>query len=114
LAGERTVSPARRDTPQQRGWYFYDWANSSFPTTVGTVFFGPYLIEVARAAMAKGELTATFTALGKHERDFANGRLAEEREALFIQALHAAGREVEAAARTERFNKQFPDSLLQP
>jgi UMF1 family MFS transporter len=40
----------RRDTPQQRGWYFYDWANSSFPTTVGTVFFGPYLIEVARAA----------------------------------------------------------------
>jgi len=50
MAGERTVSPARRDTPQQRGWYFYDWANSSFPTTVGTVFFGPYLIEVARAA----------------------------------------------------------------
>jgi MFS transporter, UMF1 family len=40
----------RRDTPQQRGWYVYDWANSSFPTTVGTVFFGPYLIEVARAA----------------------------------------------------------------
>jgi UMF1 family MFS transporter len=40
----------RRDTPQQRGWYFYDWANSSFPTTVGTVFFGPYLIEVAKAS----------------------------------------------------------------
>ena len=39
----------RRDTRQQRGWYLYDWANSSFPTTVGTVFFGPYLIEVARA-----------------------------------------------------------------
>ena len=34
----------RRDTRQQRGWYFYDWANSSFPTTVGTVFFGPFLI----------------------------------------------------------------------
>jgi MFS transporter, UMF1 family len=39
----------RRDTRQQRGWYWYDWANSSFPTTVGTVFFGPYLIEVAKA-----------------------------------------------------------------
>lgn len=37
-----------RDTRQQRGWYWYDWANSSFPTTVLTVFFGPYLIEVAR------------------------------------------------------------------
>lgn len=72
------------------------------------------LLEVARAAMAKGDLPATFTALGKHERDFANGRLVEEREALFIQALHAAGREAEAASRTERFNKQFPDSLLAP
>ncbi len=41
----------RRDTPQQRGWYVYDWANSSFPTTVGTVFFGPYLISVAEASV---------------------------------------------------------------
>lgn len=72
------------------------------------------LLEVARAAMAKGELPATFIALEKHQREFANGRLAEEREALFIQALHAAGREAEAASRTERFNKQFPDSLLAP
>lgn len=72
------------------------------------------LLEVARAAMAKGDLPATFTALEKHQRDFANGRLAEEREALFIKALHAAGREVEAASRTERFNQQFPDSLLAP
>lgn len=72
------------------------------------------LLEVARAAMAKGDLPTTFTALEKHERDFANGRLVEEREALFIQALHAAGREAEAASRTERFNKQFPDSLLAP
>lgn len=72
------------------------------------------LLEVARAAMAKGDLPATFTALEKHQHDFGNGRLAEEREALFIQALHAAGREAEAATRTERFNKQFPDSLLAP
>lgn len=72
------------------------------------------LLEVARAAMAKGDLPATFTALEKHQHDFANGRLAEEREALFIQALHAAGREAEAASRTERFNKEFPDSLLAP
>jgi UMF1 family MFS transporter len=52
MATERASSGStarRKDTPQQRGWYFYDWANSSFPTTVGTVFFGPYLIEVAKA-----------------------------------------------------------------
>ena len=28
---------------EQRGWYFYDWANSAFSTTVATVFLGPFL-----------------------------------------------------------------------
>lgn len=32
------------------GWYFYDWANSAFPTTVVTVFLGPWLTAVTRAA----------------------------------------------------------------
>ncbi|HVG20935.1 MAG TPA: MFS transporter [Blastocatellia bacterium] len=32
------------------GWYTYDWANSAFYTTVVTVFLGPYLTEVAKAA----------------------------------------------------------------
>ena len=32
---------------EQRGWYFYDWANSAFYTTVITVFLGPYLKAVA-------------------------------------------------------------------
>ncbi|AXI80773.1 MFS transporter [Peterkaempfera bronchialis] len=41
---------ARRLRRVQRGWYFYDWANSVFPTTVITVFLGPYLTSVAEAA----------------------------------------------------------------
>jgi MFS transporter, UMF1 family len=32
------------------GWYIYDWANSAFYTTVVTVFLGPYLTEVTKAA----------------------------------------------------------------
>ncbi len=28
---------------EQTGWYFYDWANSAFVTTVVTVFLGPYV-----------------------------------------------------------------------
>jgi UMF1 family MFS transporter len=32
------------------GWYFYDFANSAFVTSVATVFLGPYLTSVARAA----------------------------------------------------------------
>ncbi|MGH9673633.1 MAG: MFS transporter, partial [Bryobacteraceae bacterium] len=35
---------------EQRGWYFYDWANSAFYTTVVTVLFGPYLTALARAS----------------------------------------------------------------
>lgn len=31
------------------GWYFYDWANSAFSTTVVTVFLGPYLTKIAEA-----------------------------------------------------------------
>lgn len=35
---------------EQIGWYCYDWANSAFSTTVVTVFLGPYLTSIARAA----------------------------------------------------------------
>ncbi|WP_049576614.1 MFS transporter, partial [Nonomuraea sp. SBT364] len=43
------ASPAARRR-EQRGWYFYDWANSAFYTTVISVFLGPYLIPVAKTA----------------------------------------------------------------
>ena len=39
---------------EQRAWYFYDWANSAFPTTVLTVFIGPYLTTIAKAAAGSG------------------------------------------------------------
>ncbi|HMN30461.1 MAG TPA: MFS transporter, partial [Caldilineaceae bacterium] len=37
---------------EQIGWYFYDWANSAFSTTVVTVFLGPYLTAVTQNAAA--------------------------------------------------------------
>ena len=41
------------DKREIRGWAFYDWANSAFSTTVGTVFPGPYLASLtAEAAKA--------------------------------------------------------------
>jgi UMF1 family MFS transporter len=39
---------------EQRGWYFYDWANSAFSTTVVTVFLGPYLTAVTKSAARAG------------------------------------------------------------
>jgi len=39
------------DRKELSGWAMYDWANSAFSTTVGTVFLGPYLASlVAEAA----------------------------------------------------------------
>jgi UMF1 family MFS transporter len=37
-------------TREQRGWYVYDFANSAFASTVLTLFLGPYLTALARAA----------------------------------------------------------------
>jgi UMF1 family MFS transporter len=45
---------------EQIGWYFYDWANSAFPTTVLTVFLGPYLTTVTRAAADPGGFVYPF------------------------------------------------------
>ncbi|AOT57871.1 MULTISPECIES: MFS transporter [Streptomyces] len=50
--GEDTAAPPpppdrRRE---QRGWYFYDFACSVYSTSVLTVFLGPYLTSVAKAA----------------------------------------------------------------
>ena len=35
---------------EQRAWYFYDWANSAFSTTIAGVLFAPYLIAIAKNA----------------------------------------------------------------
>src|ERR1700722_16060564 len=35
---------------EQRGWYMYDFANSTFASTVVTLFLGPYLTALAKAA----------------------------------------------------------------
>lgn len=39
---------------ERLGWYFYDWANSAFPTTVITVFLGPYLTTIANNSARNG------------------------------------------------------------
>lgn len=62
------ADPAERRR-EQRAWYVYDWANSAFVTTVGTVLIGPYLIAVATAAacpdLPEGEeCTGTVALLG--------------------------------------------------
>lgn len=38
------------DLKEQKRWYWYDWANSAFTTTVVTLLFGPYITALAKAA----------------------------------------------------------------
>ena len=48
-----TATVAQATVNDQReifGWAMYDWANSAFSTTVGTVFLGPYVASLAAAA----------------------------------------------------------------
>jgi UMF1 family MFS transporter len=58
MAKDSTMVNDRREI---FGWAMYDWANSAFSTTVGTVFLGPFVASLARtAAEAAGTSTVSF------------------------------------------------------
>ena len=55
------INPMVNDKREIFGWAMYDWANSAFSTTVGTVFLGPYVASLARnAAEAAGTANVSF------------------------------------------------------
>ena len=55
------AQPMVNDKREIFGWAMYDWANSAFSTTVGTVFLAPYVAALARsAAESAGTTTASF------------------------------------------------------
>ncbi len=72
------------------------------------------LLDVARSAFAQSDYAATLATLATHFQRYPKSVLGEEREALDIKALAAAGRTDEAKARATRFKAQFPQSLLLP
>ncbi len=55
------TTPQVNDKREIFGWAMYDWANSAFSTTIGTVFLAPYVAALARsAAEAAGTETVSF------------------------------------------------------
>ncbi len=72
------------------------------------------LLDDARAALLRGEGSKAIPTLSEHVRRYPKGRLAEERDALLVQALVRSGRRAEAFERGERFIRQYPGSLLAP
>lgn len=45
-----TTRPSDERVREQRAWYWYDWANSAYVTTIAAVLFAPYLTSVAEEA----------------------------------------------------------------
>ena len=42
---------------EQKAWFFYDWANSAFATTIAGVLFAPYLIAIAEEAAVNDQVS---------------------------------------------------------
>jgi hypothetical protein len=72
------------------------------------------LIDMARTAVARSQGDAALPPLERHAREFPNGRLAEERDWLRIQALLLLRRTDEANARAVAFRRMYPRSLMLP
>lgn len=52
---------ATNDRREIFGWAMYDWANSAFSTTIGSVFLGPYVRDLAETAARADYLARTGT-----------------------------------------------------
>ncbi len=70
------------------------------------------LLDRARTALTRRSPRDALAALSEHSRRYPRGRLTEEREALMIQALIAAGRYETARRRAEAFHRRYPTSLF--
>jgi hypothetical protein len=71
-------------------------------------------IEAARSALVAGDPKTGLEKLARHAKQFSRGVLAEEREALSVDALVAAGRYDDALRRAEAFRARYPGSLFAP
>ena len=72
------------------------------------------ILDVARAAIARGEPDQALAAIERHASSFPRGVLREEREALAVKALVLAGRGEEARARAAAFRARYPASFFLP
>jgi hypothetical protein len=69
------------------------------------------LLDAARVAFSGGDASHALEVLERHRRRFPSGILAEDREALGIEALVGAGRPDEAIRRGEVFVREHPESM---
>lgn len=70
------------------------------------------LLEPARSSIGNGNYGAALAAIDQHRREFPNGQLSEEREALRVRALWGLGQRPAALAAAKVFRRRYPRSGL--
>jgi len=88
--------------------------SASFATPGAALEAERAMLDVARTALGRGDGPHALGACDDHGRKFPRGVLAEEREAIAVQALLLAQRTDDARARAERFRKSYPRSIFLP
>ncbi len=72
------------------------------------------LLELARTAITRGDAPTALLQLARHSRTYPRGRLSEERDALWVQALVLNRSYAKAKAKAKAFKKRYPKSLFLP
>jgi hypothetical protein len=70
------------------------------------------LVEQGRVAFSRRDWLSSLEAVRAHRQRFPNGQLAEERDALEVQALAAGGHSADARRKGEAFLSAYPQSML--
>ncbi|HXX30481.1 MAG TPA: hypothetical protein VEJ89_07170 [Myxococcaceae bacterium] len=89
-------------------------AEPSPPGVLDTLGDERTLLDQARAAIARGRLGEAEAMLARHQQAFPEGRLTEEREALWVRLLVREGHDAEAHRRALQFRQQHPRSIQLP
>jgi hypothetical protein len=87
---------------------------TSRPSSASTLEAERSLLDEARSALSQGDALRALSLTESHIHRFGHPQLAEEREALAIQALVSSGRYEEARGRAARFRTAWPSSLFLP
>jgi hypothetical protein len=89
-------------------------AGSARPPAAAALAEERAVLDVARTALGRGEGQNALLAINEHQRKFPRGALAEEREALGVQALILVNRDGDAIDRAAAFRRHYPGSILAP
>jgi len=88
--------------------------SASTPSPASQLAAERALLDEARASLLQGAPDRALDRLARHARTFPHPLLAEERDAMRVEALARVGRTGEARAQADAFRRRWPSSLFLP